>query len=80
MGTLGQIFSGIKDLWKRYEFIDNHLYRLQYNVRSYPTTIFYNQTVPHQYHGHHNVHAIVEFIQVRWALHVLYIFIYTNAF
>lgn len=37
----------------------------QYNVRSYPTTILYNQSVPHHYHGHHNVHAMVEFIQVR---------------
>lgn len=34
-----------------------------YNVRSYPTTILYNQSVPHQYHGQHNVHSIVEFIQ-----------------
>ncbi|KAH3752172.1 dnaJ homolog subfamily C member 10-like [Dreissena polymorpha] len=34
-----------------------------YNVRSYPTTILYNQSIPHQYHGHHNVHAMVEFIQ-----------------
>lgn len=34
-----------------------------YNVRSYPTTILYNHSVPHQYQGHHNVHSLVEFIQ-----------------
>jgi DnaJ family protein C protein 10 len=34
-----------------------------YNVRSYPTTILYNQTVAHQFHGHHSVSAIVEFLQ-----------------
>ncbi|WAR10004.1 DJC10-like protein [Mya arenaria] len=33
-----------------------------YNVRSYPTTIFYNQSKPHEYRGHHSVHALVEFI------------------
>lgn len=36
----------------------------QYNIRSYPTTIFYNQSVPHQYHGHHDSYHILEFIQV----------------
>lgn len=34
-----------------------------YNIRSYPTTIFYNQSVPHQYHGHHDSYHILEFIQ-----------------
>ncbi|KAL3855342.1 hypothetical protein ACJMK2_014558 [Sinanodonta woodiana] len=34
-----------------------------HNIHSYPTTILYNQTVPHQFHGHHNVHSIIEFIQ-----------------
>lgn len=34
-----------------------------YNVRSYPTTIFYNQTVPHEFSGQHNAHAMVEFIK-----------------
>lgn len=34
-----------------------------YNVHSYPTTILYNQSKPHQYHGHHNVHALGEFIE-----------------
>lgn len=37
----------------------------QYNVRSYPTTIFYNQTVPHQFSGHHSASALIEFIKVR---------------
>ena len=36
----------------------------QYNIRSYPTTIFYNHTVPHQFHGHHKASAIVEFLEV----------------
>ncbi|KAK7113286.1 dnaJ homolog subfamily C member 10-like [Littorina saxatilis] len=34
-----------------------------YNVRSYPTTIFYNQTVPHQFSGHHSASALIEFIK-----------------
>ncbi|XP_048776636.2 dnaJ homolog subfamily C member 10-like [Ostrea edulis] len=34
-----------------------------YNIRSYPTTIFYNQSIPHQYHGHHDSFHILEFIQ-----------------
>lgn len=34
-----------------------------YGIRSYPTTIFYNHTIPHQYHGQHSVNTIVEFIQ-----------------
>ncbi|KAL4217269.1 DnaJ subfamily C member 10 [Mactra antiquata] len=42
--------------------IHGELCRL-YNVRSYPTTILYNQSVPHQYHGHHNSMAMMEFIE-----------------
>ncbi|KAJ8320691.1 hypothetical protein KUTeg_002278 [Tegillarca granosa] len=34
-----------------------------YNIRSYPTTILYNRSVPHQYHGHHSASNMVEFIQ-----------------
>lgn len=34
-----------------------------YNIRSYPTTIFYNQTEPHQFNGHHSASALVEFIK-----------------
>ncbi|XP_013395942.1 dnaJ homolog subfamily C member 10 [Lingula anatina] len=34
-----------------------------YNIRSYPTTIFYNQSTPFQFHGHHNAHSIKEFLQ-----------------
>ncbi|PVD39550.1 hypothetical protein C0Q70_02185 [Pomacea canaliculata] len=34
-----------------------------YNIHSYPTTIFYNQTVPHQFTGQHNAHDLVEFIK-----------------
>ena len=41
------------------------LFLLQYNIRSYPTTILYNQSVPHQFQGHHNAESITEFIQVR---------------
>lgn len=36
----------------------------QYQVQSYPTTVLYNQTVPHRFHGHHHVRDIVEFLQV----------------
>ncbi|XP_018025589.1 dnaJ homolog subfamily C member 10-like [Hyalella azteca] len=35
----------------------------RFNVRSYPTTILYNGSVPHQYSGHHNPHNIVEFVK-----------------
>ncbi|XP_050418751.1 dnaJ homolog subfamily C member 10 [Patella vulgata] len=34
-----------------------------YNIRSYPTTIFYNQSKPIQYKGHHHAEAMVEFLQ-----------------
>ncbi|XP_059164242.1 dnaJ homolog subfamily C member 10-like [Physella acuta] len=34
-----------------------------YNIRSYPTTILYNQSVPHQYHGQHSASHLAEFIQ-----------------
>ncbi|XP_067687759.1 dnaJ homolog subfamily C member 10-like [Haliotis asinina] len=34
-----------------------------YNIRSYPTTILYNQSRPHQFHGHHTADSIVEFLQ-----------------
>ncbi|XP_076450182.1 dnaJ homolog subfamily C member 10-like [Babylonia areolata] len=34
-----------------------------YNIRSYPTTIFYNQTEPHQFNGQHSASALVEFIK-----------------
>ena len=40
----------------------------QYNVRSYPTTIFYNQTVPHQFSGHHSAAALVDFIKARCSI------------
>jgi DnaJ homolog subfamily C member 10 len=36
----------------------------QYNVFSYPTTMLYNGTTPHSYHGQHNAHEINDFIQV----------------
>jgi DnaJ homolog subfamily C member 10 len=35
----------------------------QYNVRSYPTTILFNKTVPHQYHGRHSSEDLSDFIQ-----------------
>ena len=34
------------------------------NIRSYPTTIFYNQSVPHQFHGDRSANALVEFVKV----------------
>ncbi|ESN95836.1 hypothetical protein HELRODRAFT_102482 [Helobdella robusta] len=36
---------------------------MNYNVHSYPTTILYNLTKPHHYHGHHSASEIVQFIQ-----------------
>lgn len=35
----------------------------KYNIRSYPTTIFYNESIPHQFHGNHFAQDIVEFIE-----------------
>ncbi|ESP03215.1 hypothetical protein LOTGIDRAFT_171701 [Lottia gigantea] len=34
-----------------------------YNIRSYPTTIFYNQSKPIHYKGHHHAASMVEFLQ-----------------
>ena len=36
----------------------------QYNIRSYPTTILYNNSIPHQFTGHHTADDLVEFIEV----------------
>jgi len=35
----------------------------KYNIRSYPTTILYNNTKPNLYGGHHTSHYIAEFIE-----------------
>ena len=34
----------------------------QHNVRSYPTTILFNKTVPHQFHGRHSSEDLNDFI------------------
>ncbi|XP_064647185.1 dnaJ homolog subfamily C member 10-like [Lineus longissimus] len=34
-----------------------------YNIRSYPTTVFYNGSIPHTFRGRHNSRSIVEFIR-----------------
>lgn len=34
-----------------------------YNIRSYPTTILYNNSLPHQFTGHHTAADLVEFIE-----------------
>ncbi|XP_068227314.1 dnaJ homolog subfamily C member 10-like [Palaemon carinicauda] len=34
----------------------------RYNIRQYPTTILYNQSVPHEYTGHHSASNLVEFV------------------
>lgn len=34
----------------------------RYNIRSYPTTIFYNQSQPHFYHGEHSAAALTDFV------------------
>ena len=36
----------------------------QYNIRSYPTTILYNNSIPHQFTGHHTAADLVEFVEV----------------
>ena len=35
----------------------------QFNIRSYPTTIFFNGSKPHYYHGEHSAEALSEFVQ-----------------
>ncbi|GAB1598037.1 dnaJ homolog subfamily C member 10-like [Argonauta hians] len=35
----------------------------QYNIRSYPTTIFYNKSIPHHYHGQHRAQDIIDFVE-----------------
>lgn len=35
----------------------------QYNIRAYPTTVFFNQSTPHEFHGHHSVDSMVEFLE-----------------
>ncbi|KAK2178973.1 hypothetical protein NP493_521g01093 [Ridgeia piscesae] len=35
----------------------------RFNIHSYPTTILYNETVPHEFNGHHNVHSLLTFIE-----------------
>lgn len=35
----------------------------KYKIRSYPTTVLYNQTVPHHYHGSHTAGGLEDFIQ-----------------
>lgn len=34
----------------------------QFNIRSYPTTIFFNQSKPHTFHGEHSADALSEFV------------------
>lgn len=34
----------------------------QYNIRSYPTTVFFNMSKPHFYHGHHTADGLSEFV------------------
>ena len=40
----------------------------QYNIRSYPTTILYNNSIPHQFTGHHTAADLVEFVEVSTVL------------
>ncbi|CAF0707832.1 unnamed protein product, partial [Brachionus calyciflorus] len=35
----------------------------KFNIRSYPTTILYNNSIPNLYHGHHSAQDISDFIQ-----------------
>ena len=34
----------------------------QFNIRSYPTTVFFNGSKPHYYHGEHSADALSEFV------------------
>ena len=34
----------------------------QFNIRSYPTTVFFNMSKPHYYHGHHTADDLSEFV------------------
>ncbi|GFO05573.1 Dnaj homolog subfamily c member 10-like [Plakobranchus ocellatus] len=42
--------------------VHSHLCNM-YNIHSYPTTILYNQSKPHQFRGQHNMHSLIEFVQ-----------------
>jgi len=35
-----------------------------YNVRSYPTTILYNMSIPHVMMGYHSSSEIIDFVEV----------------
>ena len=39
----------------------------RFNIRSYPTTIFFYNSGQHQYVGQHSADDISDFIQVNWA-------------
>ncbi|BFZ21852.1 hypothetical protein BsWGS_24891 [Bradybaena similaris] len=41
--------------------VHGHLCNL-YDIHSYPTTIFYNQSIPFQYHGQHRMQDMLDFI------------------
>ena len=42
----------------------------QYGVRSYPTTILFNNSVPNPYHGHHTANDMGDFIEVYTCIRV----------
>ncbi|XP_028393271.1 dnaJ homolog subfamily C member 10-like [Dendronephthya gigantea] len=35
----------------------------KYNIRSYPSTVFFNNTMPHSFRGRHSVDSLLEFIE-----------------
>ena len=35
----------------------------QHGVNAYPTTIFFNQSRPHRYHGSHDAEELAEFVK-----------------
>lgn len=35
----------------------------RFNIRQYPTTVLYNQSVPHEYMGYHTASEIVDFVK-----------------
>ena len=40
----------------------------QFNIRSYPTTVLFNNSIPHNYNGQHSAQDLTDFIQVNFKI------------
>ena len=67
------LLEGVIIIWKNmYDMMNKDIlclteffsFSFQYNIRSYPTTVFYNQSVPHSFSGYHTADDLVEFVLV----------------